>query len=53
MCFYAGNIQGGSLREITDRNFNDPVIEGSYVDYIVDGPFEHDFAYSRFSADMC
>ena len=53
VCFYAGNIQGGRLREITDRNFNDPVIEGSYEDYIVDGLFEHEFAYSQFSADMC
>ena len=53
VCFYAGNIQGGRLREIMDRNFNDPVIEGSYRDYIVGRLFEHEFAYSQFSADMC
>ena len=53
LCFYAGNTQGGSLREITEEGFNDPVVEGSYKDYIVDGLFEHNFAYSRFSADMC
>lgn len=53
VCFYAGNIQGGRLAEITDENFNDPVIEGSYEHYIVGGLFEHDFAYSRFSAGMC
>ena len=53
VCFYAGNIQGGRLAEITDDKFNAPVIEGSYKDYIVNGLFEHDFAYSQFSADMC
>lgn len=53
ICFYAGNIQGGRLAEITDENFNDPVIEGSYEEYIVGGLFEHNFAYSQFSADMC
>lgn len=53
VCFYAGNIQGGRLAEITDENFNDPVIEGSYKDYIVGGLFEHEFVYSRFNGSMC
>lgn len=53
LCFYAGNTQGGRQREITDKRFNDPVIEGSYKDYRVDGLFGHNFAYSQFSADMC
>ena len=53
VCFYAGNTQGGRLLEITDKEFNDPVIEGSYEDYVVGGLFEHNFAYSQFSASMC
>lgn len=53
VCFYAGNIQGGQLAEITDENFNDPVIEGSYEDYIVGGLFEHKFVYSRFNGNIC
>lgn len=53
VCFYAGNIQGGELAEITDRSVNDPVIEGSYREYIVSGLFEHDYAYSQFSNSVC
>lgn len=48
-CFYSGNIQGGSLFEISDPNFNDPVIEGEYADYIVEGLFQNSFKYSQFS----
>ena len=54
VCFYAGNVQGGKLREIEDdETFNDPVIEGFFTDYRVDGLFEHDFQYSQFESEMC
>ena len=52
-CIYAGNVQGGKLREILDDNFNDPVIEGTYLDYRVGGLYEHSFQYSQFNATMC
>ena len=48
-CFYSGNIQGGTLLEIPDPAFNDPVIEGAHTDYIVDGLFQNSFKYSQFS----
>lgn len=48
-CFYSGNIQGGKLLEIEDTNFNDPVIEGQYTEYIVQGLFKNSFKYSQFS----
>ena len=46
-CFYAGNIQGGSLLEITDPSFNDP---GEFTDYTVQGLFQNSYQYSRFNA---
>lgn len=48
-CFYSGNIQGGTLLEIPDPAFNDPVIEGAHTDYIVDGLFQNSFKFSLFS----
>ncbi len=47
-CFYAGNIQGGDLLEITDSSFNDPVIEGVFTEYVVEGIFNNVFKYSQF-----
>lgn len=52
-CIYAGNIQGGKLREISDDDFNDPVIEGQYLDYRVDGLYEHLFSFYQFDPEMC
>lgn len=49
-CFYSGNIQGGKLLEIKDDDFNDPVIEGDYEEYIVPGLFMNSFKYSQFSS---
>lgn len=48
-CFYSGNIQGGRLLEIEDPDFNDPVIEGEYTEYIVGGLFQNAFKYSQYS----
>ena len=50
-CFYAGNRQGGTIMEIDDPN--DPVIEGSYLDYRVATAFETDFKYSHFDKSRC
>ena len=49
-CFYAGNIQGGGLLEIaSDPSFNDPVIEGNYLDYCTRGLFHNIYKFSYFS----
>lgn len=49
-CFYAGNIQGGSLLEIAnDPSFNDPVIEGNYLDYSTGGLYQNAYKFSRLS----
>lgn len=50
-CFYAGNQQGGPIAEVEDPN--DSVIEGDYADYRVNGPFETDYAFSRFDSSQC
>lgn len=47
-CLYCGNIQGGRLFEIEDPNFNDPVIEGEYTDYITEGLFKNSFKYTQY-----
>lgn len=47
-CLYAGNSQGGPLLEIDDPEFNDAVIEGNYLDYIVDGLFTNSYTFSQF-----
>lgn len=51
ICFYAGSIQGGPVREITEPN--DPVIQGSYRDYSVASLFDTDFVYSQFNVALC
>ena len=51
-CLFAGNFQGGSLRELRGSP-NDPVIQGFYTDYIVDGLFQPIYAYSRFNSSTC
>ena len=50
-CLYAGNAQGGWSGEV--NGLNNPVIQGSYKDYIVNGLFETDFTYSRFEEQSC
>lgn len=50
-CFYVGDVQGGSLYEVEENN--DPVIQGSYRDYQVGGPFETAFTYSHFDTSRC
>ncbi len=50
-CFYVGNSQAGPIYEVKDPN--DPVIEGSYDDYLVSGGYETGYAYSRFDETQC
>jgi len=53
-CFYAGNVQGGSLLEISsDPEFNAAVIEGTYLDYETSGLFHYTFKFSKFSNTTC
>ena len=47
VCLYAGNRQAGPIYEVESPN--DPVIEGSYTNYIMSDAFATDFAYTRFS----
>ena len=48
-CFYAGNRQGGPLREVQDGP-NDSPIQGYYRDYIVFSLFDTTPKYNRFTA---
>ena len=50
-CIYAGNRQGGPIHEVLDPN--DPVIEGTYRDYVVDGLFETEYVFGRFNESLC
>lgn len=50
-CFYAGNQQGGPIREVEEPN--ESVIEGDYTDYRVESAFNTQFRFSRFSDQMC
>ena len=50
-CFYVGNRQGGTIREVEDPN--DSVIEGSYADYMTAGDFSTEFTFSHFDEDRC
>ena len=50
-CLYAGSRQGGPVYEVEDPN--DPLIEGRYYNYIVDGPFATQYQYSHFEENMC
>ena len=45
-CLYAGNAQAGWSREVDA--LRDPVIQGRYSDYRVDGLFGTAFMYSKF-----
>ena len=48
---YGGNRQGGGIFEIESPN--DPVIQGRYRDYIVEGKFGVEFFYSLFDSSEC
>ena len=50
-CLYAGNSQGGSVIEVDEPN--DPVIEGSFKEYQMNGLFETDYVYAQFEEDRC
>ena len=50
-CLYAGNQQAGSVYEVESPN--DPVIEGTYADYIVDTAYGTDFAFTHFNERRC
>ena len=45
-CLYSGNAQGGPLYEVT--SLSDPVIQGTYKDYIVSGLFGSEYKYETF-----
>ncbi len=50
-CLYAGNQQAGSVYEVVSPN--DPVIEGTYKDYLVDTAYGIDFAFAQFDEGRC
>ena len=51
-CLYAGNSQGGPIYEV--ENPNDPVIEGVYKDYRVQGLFEESqYVFAQFDETKC
>ncbi len=51
-CLYAGDRQGGPIYEVIEPN--DPVLDGSYKDYIVPSVFsEKDFAFGLFDNTKC
>ena len=49
-CLYVGDRQGAKGAGLHGGP-NDPVIEGVYTDYEVDGPFDTDFRFSRFGVN--
>ncbi len=51
-CLYAGDRQGGAIYEVIEPN--DPVVEGSYKDYIVPSAFsEKDYVFGLFDDSKC
>ena len=49
-CLFVGDRQGAK-GDGSHGGPNDPVIEGVYTDYEVDGPFDTDFKFSRFGVN--
>ena len=45
-CLYSGNAQGGMLYEVS--SLSDPVIQGTYKEYIVSGLFSSEYKYEMF-----
>ena len=53
-CLYVGNQQGGSLHKADAMGGpNDPLIEGKYYQYKVDGDFATKFVYAHFNETRC
>lgn len=54
-CYFVGNGQGGKLSEdeVAPPDPNDSVIQGRYIDYIVESLFATKYDYSRFNEDFC
>ena len=53
-CLFVGNGQGGPLNPADAMGGpNDPVIEGNYTQYKVDGNFATGFAHSHFDEGRC
>ena len=51
-CLYVGNRQAGPIYKVKDPN--DPIIEGSYLQYMVPDLFnEGEFVYGLFGEDSC
>lgn len=50
-CLYAGNRQAGVADVVEEPN--DSIIEGSYTDYRVSGPFSTSFVFSQFEESRC
>ena len=51
-CLYVGNRQAGPIYQVKEPN--DPIIEGSYLHYMVPGLFsEEDYVYGLFGEDNC
>ena len=47
-CLYSGDAQGGMLYEVT--SLSDPVIQGTYDEYVVSGLFDPDYKYEMFDS---
>ena len=51
-CLYVGDRQGGSNFNI--KGYSDGIIEGTYRDYQVEGPFsERNYTFGLFEEDKC
>ena len=50
-CLYAGNSQGGRLREVQDPN--DSLIEGDITDYQMPSAFATSFRFRQFNESSC
>lgn len=48
LCLYVGDSQGNRMAEAV--NLNGPVIEGTYIDYVTNGPFETNHRYNKFTS---
>ena len=51
-CYYAGNAQGGPVREF-EQAPADSVIQGKYSDYEVENILATEFTYSTFDEQYC
>ncbi len=51
-CYYAGNAQGGPVREF-EQTPADSVIQGKYTDYQIENILGTEFTYSMFDEQYC